>query len=494
MLFFKIHPRSGGSRYRVIGFLLGLGLRTLAQSTGSLVVYPTPAGLAPAPDFQVWINGRELFLYDTKPAAIGSFSFSGEVTVELTGKQDIKWVDVRPKSRGIVPTLRDNRVTFKLNKPGQFSIEFHNESKRVIHLFANPPEADIPRPDAPGVRYFQGGRVYDVGLIDLKDGEHLYLEGGAVLKGSVQATSAQNIRISGRGILDGDSLPRGTRIVLLDRVEGARVEGVTLVNSYTWTLEPMFCRNLRIDNLKIVNWDFGSDGIDLVGCNDVRITNSFVRANDDCIVLKTWKGTEKYPRSPEVGSDISDVAVSNCVFWNMPWGNALEIGFELRANAVRDVRFTDCDIIHVERGAAMSIHNGDYATVENILFENIRVEDARHKLIDLAVFYSQYSTDHPADPAERRRRYKAGAWDGVLWVYPGEEAKYAAKRGKIRNVTFRNIAVVDGPVPFSILSGYDAQHGVENVRIENLTILGRRVRSLAEGKFFVENAKGVVLK
>lgn len=493
MRFFKKGFVPARNRVALV-LLLFCGVRFAVAQSPTLTTYPTPAGLAPAPDFRVWVNGRELFLYDTKPAAIGSFDFTGTVTVELTGTQDIKWVDVRPKSRGIVPVIANNRARFTLDRPGQFSIEFHNESKRVIHLFANPPETTRPRPDAPGVRYFRGGRVYDVGALNLKDGEHLYLEGGAVLKGSVQATNARNVRISGRGILDGDSLPRGTRIVLLDRVEGARVEGVTLVNSRTWTLEPMFCRNLRIDNLKIVNSETGSDGIDLVGCSDVRITNCFVRANDDCIVLKTWKGAEKYPTNPEVGPDISDIAVSNCVFWNMPWGNALEIGFELRANAVRDVRFTDSDIIHVERGAAMSIHNGDYATVENILFENIRVEDARHKLIDLAVFLSQYSVDRPTDPAERKRRYKAGAWDGVLWVYPGEEARYAAKRGRIRNVTFRNIAVVDGPVPFSLLSGFDDAHGVENVVVENLTFHGRRVRSLAEGKFFVENARGVVVK
>lgn len=492
MRFFQeITPRRAECFWLGLVLLFTGLLPGLAQS--NLVLYPAPTGLAPAPDFQVWVNGRELFLYDTKPAAIGAFDFSGTVTVELTAKQDLKWVDVRPKSRNIRPTLANNRVRFTLDRPGQFSVEYHGESKRVIHLFANPPETGRPRPDAPNVRYFRGGKVYEVGTLELKDGEHLYLEGGAVLRGAVQATNARNVRISGRGILDGDSLPRGTRLVLLDRVEGASLEGVTLVNSHTWTVEPMFCKNLRIDNVKIVNWDFGSDGIDLVGCQDVRIANSFVRANDDCIVIKTWKGTDKYPSNPEVGPDVSDIAVSNCVFWNMPWGNALEIGFELRAKSVRDVRFTDCDIIHVERGAALSIHNGDYATVENILFDNIRVEDARHKLIDLAVFLSQYSVDRPTDPAERKRRYKNGAWDGVLWVYPGEEAKYAANRGKIRNVTFRNIAVVDGPLPFSLISGFDAQHAVENVVIENLTYLGRPIRNLEDGKFFVENVRGIRL-
>jgi hypothetical protein len=32
--------------------------------------------------------------------------------------------------------------------------------------------------------------------------------------------------------------------------------------------------------------------------------------------------------------------------------------------------------------------------------------------------------------------------------------------------------VVDGPLPFSVIAGYDAEHAVENVRFENLTVHG----------------------
>jgi polygalacturonase len=314
------------------------------------------------------------------------------------------------------------------------------------------------------------------------------------VKGNVLAANAKNIRISGRGILDGRQLERGVNLIALSRVEKAAIEGITLVGCKTWTVKPTFSRDLVIDNLKIVNWDTGSDGIDLVGTSYVRIQNCFVRANDDCIVIKTWGGDEKYPRHEQVGPDVEDIQVLNSVFWNMPWGNALEIGFELRASTIRDVLFKNCDIIHVERGAALSIHNGDYATVENIRYEDIRVEDARHKLIDLAVFLSQYSTDRPQDPEVRKSRYMNGAWDGVLWVLTGEEGNYAAKRGRIRNISFKNIRVVDSPSPFSVISGYDPQHRVENVTIEDLYINGKKVTSLAEGRIMVEQAEGVVVK
>jgi len=36
----------------------------------------------------------------------------------------------------------------------------------------------------------------------------------------------------------------------------------------------------------------------------------------------------------EPAADCEDIEVEHCVFWNAAWGNALEIGFELRSDYV----------------------------------------------------------------------------------------------------------------------------------------------------------------
>ncbi|HAQ17645.1 MAG TPA: hypothetical protein DCR40_00225 [Prolixibacteraceae bacterium] len=86
------------------------------------------------------------------------------------------------------------------------------------------------------------------------------------------------------------------------------------------------------------------------------------------------------------------------MFWNSIWGNAVEIGFELNSDEVKNIRFGNMDIIHVEDGATISIHNAGQAHVSGVTFENIRVEDSRQKLFDLAIFSSQYSPDGNRDP------------------------------------------------------------------------------------------------
>jgi hypothetical protein len=159
------------------------------------------------------------------------------------------------------------------------------------------------------------------------------------------------------------------------------------------------------------------------------------------------------------------------------------------------VRFEDIDIIHVERGAAISIHNGDAATVENVVFDDIRVEDVRRKLIDFVVLYAQYGADRPATDAENSRRLDCGgAWDGLLGYAPEEKAERAKFRGHIRNVRVTKLHVVDGALPYSIVTGFDAEHAVENVVIEDLRCLGKPIRTLEEGKLVVENASGFELR
>ena len=488
----------------MVKLLLAFCLLSTSLSAQQLITYPAPDSARRAADFAVTVNGKDVFVYDNAVSAMTNFSFEGSVTVDITSTHDLRWVDIRPRNAGIPMTVTPTKITFKLTKPGQFSIERNGEHTRPLYIFASPLEKDVPgrsagavdspSPTAPNVRYFAPGKIYDVGTLTLKSNETIYIAGGAIVRGTIIATDAQNISIRGRGILDASLLTEGP-LIRLWRCQKIDIEGITIVNSPGWTLVLLNCDNITIRNHQQVCWRNGSDGIDLVGTSQVRIRDCFLRNNDDNIVVKSFSiNPETFYSQPGKGRDVTDILVERCVIWNMPWGNALEIGFELRCKTVNNITFRNCDLIHVDRGAAMSIHNGDEATVENITYDNIRVEDAPHKLIDLAVFWSQYSTDRPETQAERTQQYRQGAWDGVLRVPPGQEATHAPFRGRIRNILFRNIAVTDGQFPYSILYGYDAQHAVENVRFENPTIHGKPIRSAKDGHFSVENATGVSWK
>jgi polygalacturonase len=401
-------------------------------------------------------------------------------------------VDVRPLRWGIRPKIAGNSYQFTLTQPCKLSLELNGEfSRRSLFLFADAPEVKPPREGDPRVRYFPAGQ-HEAGAIEMSSDETVYLAAGAIVRGWIHAQDARNVRVCGPGIVLGTgttNMPgrRRSRFVHFQNCTNVAVEGVTLVDSPTWQVVPMGCENVSIRNVKIVSDNGGDDGIDVVSSRNVSIADCFIRTKDDCIAVKSFAGPTN-----EVGT--CDLDVSHSVFWNAAWGNGLEIGFELRATEVRDISFRDCDVIHVEDGAVFSIHNGDLATVRNIRFENIRVEDARQKLFDLAIFLTQYSLDRPTDPEERRRRYLNGAWDGVLSVSPAQHAAHAPHRGQVQDVVFKDIAVVDGQLPFSVISGFDAEHPIQNVAFDNLTVHGQRIRDAEQGKFFLEHARNIKFK
>ncbi len=454
--------------------------------------YNFPEEADPSSKYQVKINGADAFVYGSENSSICTFSFEGKVELEVSSSHDIKWVDIRPLSRGVTYSIQDNRINFILTKPVNLSLELNGETTHPLFIFANPVKDFKVNPSDENVLYFEAGRIHDAGVIRLESNQTLYIEGGAIVEGLIRSEDSRNIKLLGYGMIDpGDRVKHLARFTNCSNI---LMDGLLFHNSVRWTVVPVNSEDIIIQNIKQVNWDTGSDGIDLVGCHDVIIEGCFLKNNDDCVVIKSYYPEDKYALGDLKGRNVYNIEVRNTTIWNMSWGNGFEIGFELRCDEVNDIRFINCDIIHVERGAAMSIHNGDYARVSNILYEDIRIEDASHKLIDLAIILSQYSIDRPTELSERQERYMEGAWDGVLRIMPGEESEYGANRGHIENIIFRNIQVTGGEFPFSVISGFSNENVVDDVLIEGLYVHGRKITSPADGHFFIENARNILFK
>lgn len=483
-------------------FLLAQSHALLAVLLATPLSATSPTSPMPPPIFELRVGSERIAIHDLNAAAFGQFELTRPVEVSIRTEYDVRWVDIRPRSARIEAVISADHGTirFTVTKPVALTIEFNGDWKRAVHLFATPPEKSPPATDAPKVRRFGPG-VHEVGEIVLQDGESVYLEKGSWVKGHIKAVKAKNITISGRGVLDGDFVvpeppptekkaqPYGNvrSMIRFEDVQDARIEGITIVNSKTWTVLLRRSKGIRVSGIHILN--AGSpcttDGIDVVSSSDVVIEDVFIRTNDDNIAVKNLDSAER----------ISDITVRRAVFWNEKCGNAIEIGFELRTGVLENIRFEDIDIIRVERGAAISIHNGDAATVKNVVFDNLRVEDARHKLIDFAIVWGAYGKDRPASREDRQKMSdRGGAWDAVLRAAPDVRKEQAEYRGHVENITVRNLHVVEGAHPFSVIAGYDEAHVVKGVTIENLRVGEKRIRTEKEAKLSKEFAPGLRLR
>ncbi len=417
----------------------------------------------------------------------------------------VQTVQVRPTAAGIVPEVEGDTIRFTVARPGQYTVEV-NGSAQALHLFANPLEEDIPDPRDPAVRYFGPGS-HCPGLIRMESGQTLHLAAGAVVYGAVLAEKAEHIAIRGRGILDGSRFDRMdlTALVCLHDCADVRLEGVVLRDAGVFTVAPIACREVHVRNVKIIgNWRYNSDGIDFMNCRDCSVEDSFIRTFDDCLCFKgyanfgpfiyrlqlvngQWDGSFTVDGAtrrsfaelqrelgiyPTGRAAVEHIRARRCVLW-CDWGRALEIGAETAAETIQDVRFEDCDIIHVA-DVALDIQNCDRTECRDIHFRDIRVE------MDDALWRPMLQT-------QPDQRYTAAS-DGylpALIVLENKQgyASFDAERGWIRDVHVENIAVTAPAMPPSRLTGCDAEHAVEGVTITNLRLNGLLVASLEAGGF-----------
>ncbi|MEI7731066.1 MAG: glycosyl hydrolase family 28 protein [Verrucomicrobiota bacterium] len=461
------------------------------HAQGEVMAYPTPKGIEASPDYQVRANSKNIFVYNTPVFSMATFAFSGEVEVVLDVKRPIKHPVIRPLARGIKPIVEGNTLRFRINRPCNLAVEVDEDLHRPLFLFANAPEANAPKAGDPNVRYFEGGRIHEVGKIELKDHETLYLAGGAVVRGVIRAKNVSGARILGPGILDASTRMNQSKMVDLTRCTNIEINGVIVLGSYGWTVVPRLSEDIHLRNVKILSWRDNDDGFDPDSSRRITVDNCFFRTKDDCIAVKAHDNsgmTGTTSKGDPNLFNVDDVKVMNSIFWSSEWGHALTVGFAIRAPAVRNILFKNCDIIKKEKGPAMSIDNHDLGLVENVRFEDIRVEDGCDKLLAVKVAFSEYSADCPFEYYRNnaaRKPPKGEAWLNV------QREKRSSKRGRVQNVWFKDIQIAGDRLPESDIRGFSPANEVDTVVFQNVTFQGKVLQSASEANLRIQNATNV---
>ena len=126
--------------------------------------------------------------------------------------------------------------------------------------------------------------------------------------------------------------------------------------------------------------------------------------------------------------------------------------------------------------------------MENVRFENLRIEDGCDKLLALKVAFSEYSADCPPDYFRNnagRKDANGEAWENIL------REKRSSKRGTIRNVLFKDIRVIGDRMPDSDIRGFSPMNEVSDIVLQNVTFHGRVLNSASEANLRIRNASNV---
>ena len=408
-------------------------------------------------NYTVKKNGEELKTYSckifTKPynstGTMEYVMFSVQGHTEITVKSEIEVNDVliRPKSAGIVHSIKDGKIHILIDRPAFFSVEINGKYENNLMIFAHGRE--YKKPDSvENLIVLSRGEKYDGTLSVHDDNTVIYLEEGAVLTGNIRAEGCENLTIFGLGRVCMEKYTYEMRKDFARSIDiiccrNVKIDGIIIDDSNDWSMRINGCEDVDIKNVKIFGCRGNSDGIDVCGSRNVTVSDIFTRVWDDSFVVKAL-GT----------GNSENIVFKNSVLWN-DFARPIEVGVELRADSVRNIRFENIDIIHSVTGyPIMGIHHGDHARVEDIVFKNIRIEDAPGaQLFDVRIAESVWNRDK--------------------------------QMGDIRNVTFSDIEYIGDSDGGTLLSnsrieGFSREHDIQNVKFYNISVKGRAVCTAEE--------------
>jgi Glycosyl hydrolases family 28 len=489
-------------KMRMNDCLAGVAVALLVLSRAVLTLAAQSPGYSPAPtgetlseDYKLTVGGVEVPVYacrvsavpfnqvwpgyqrpldQTEMAGFAYWDMRGPVNIEIRCKRAAGSVLVRPQSLGVKAQISGEFIRFTLDRPRPIVVEMDGPH-HALHLFASPPEQDVPKPDTAGVRWFGPG-IHRPGKIELQNNQTVYIGSGAVVYGCISGRGVSNVRIRGRGILDGSQFERGQGggAVKLQDCSNIIIEGIIMRDPDVWCCSLFGCREAAIQNVKLIGlWRYNSDGIDICNSETVTVRDCFVRSYDDSLVVKglKWKENDSYHDRPA-----RNIRFSGCVLWN-DWGRALEIGAETSAPEVTGIVFEDCDVIH-NTHIALDIQHGDRAAVRDIRFQDIRVEVDQNNL-------------RPRMQGKPGEIYSPGApnYFPELLVIVIRKNFYSQddQRGTVRSVLFKNISVTGTHMLESWMRGLDAERTVSEVSLVNLRFNGELLKTVQDAHLRLEN-------
>ncbi len=442
--------------------ILCVALCSTTPSWAKIVTYPVPQAIYYAyhnDDYTVrvrqvgekeWVDLYEYNVkvdMDTKSdASMVQFDFSGKIEVRVQKNNgELRSAMIRPLSKGIKPTIEGDVITFTIDQPQNLSIEFNNDRLHNLHLFANALEQNVPSKEDKSVIYFDAGmhepKDETSKVFQIPSNTTVYLAPGAVLKAPINCDNAENVHICGRGMI-----LEASNGISASYAKNITVEDIAVVNPRYNTMTAGVSQNVTVRNLKSFSYQGWGDGLDFFCCQGVLAENLFMRNSDDCIAI--------YGHRWKFYGDTHDITIRNSTLW-ADVAHVINIGThgntETEGEILENLRFENLDILgHDEDDpdyqGVLCINTGDHNLVQNVLFDNIRIEHLEEgQLFHLRVMYLP--------------KYCTG---------PGRS---------IQDITFRNIYYTGKNENPSVIQGYDATRTVDRITFENIVINGKKVTS-----------------
>ncbi|WP_319531208.1 glycoside hydrolase family 28 protein [uncultured Cohaesibacter sp.] len=257
----------------------------------------------------------------------------------------------------------------------------------------------------------------------------------------ITALYCKGLHITGRGTLDGGGAdgdwwdwPKETRdgarrprTLFMNGCESVSISGITVCNSPSWTIHPLYCKDITFSALKVQNPadSPNTDGLDPECCDGVLIEGVHFTVGDDCIAIKACK------RGPNREDDhirpCTDITVRHC-FMERGHG-AVVIGSEM-SGSVTNVTIEHCEFLGTDRGLRLKTRRGRGGEIANISLRRCKMDQVDTAIVANCFYFCD------ADGKSE--------WVQSRSPYPVDQSTPHIHDITIRDVTIDNVRVAVG--------------------------------------------------
>lgn len=217
------------------------------------------------------------------------------------------------------------------------------------------------------------------------------------------------------------------------RCKNVRIEGITIVNSPFWTINPEFCENVTIDRVTINNpLSPNTDGINPESCRYVHISNCHISVGDDCITLKSGRDLQ----ARKLNAPNENITITNCTM--LAGHGGVVIGSEM-SGGVKKVVISNCVFDGTDRGIRIKSTRGRGGVVEDIQISNIVMKNIQEEAIILDMLYTKMPVEPVSDRTPIFRNINISNVTGSDVLIPIKIR--GLEESPISNITFTNINI-----------------------------------------------------
>jgi len=234
------------------------------------------------------------------------------------------------------------------------------------------------------------------------------------------------------------------------------IEGIKIINGPFWHIHPVLSQNIIVRNVRVEGMGPNNDGCDPESCKDVLIEGCYFDTGDDCIAIKSGRNNDA--RRVNVPSE--NIIIRNCI---MKAGHAgVAVGSEMTGGA-RNIFVEKCtmDDPNLDRGFRLKTNAVRGGFIENVYIRNITIGQVKQAVLAIDFNY----------PDIEKGEYKPAVRNINLENVTSRKSKNALflqgfEDAPIMDVTLKNCTFDNAANP-------DVISNVKNLVLDNVKINGK---------------------